>query len=156
MIQRIQTLYLLATPILQPLTFFMPLATFGTTEGVSTLYAYELVDAAGVATTNPYYLWFLVILAMALPLGTIFRFKKRLTQIRWCVVEMVLIVGVVLMLGLYLYRFYTLFAEASPEVFICSFKVTLLCPLVALLSTWLAMRAIFRDEMLVRAADRIR
>ncbi|MBQ8581834.1 MAG: DUF4293 family protein, partial [Alistipes sp.] len=28
--------------------------------------------------------------------------------------------------------------------------------LVALLFTWLAMRAIFKDEMLVRAADRIR
>lgn len=156
MIQRIQTLYLLAVVILMAITFFAPLATFGTTEGLSTLYAYELVDAEGIATTNPYYLWFLVIVAMALPLGTIFRYKKRLIQIRWCVVEMVLLVGVMLMLGLYCYRFYSLFSEASPELFAASFRVTLLCPLAALLFTWLAMRAIFRDEMLVRAADRIR
>ncbi|MBR1995462.1 MAG: DUF4293 family protein, partial [Alistipes sp.] len=31
-----------------------------------------------------------------------------------------------------------------------------LCPVAALLFVWLASRAIFRDEMLVRAADRIR
>ena len=156
MIQRIQTLYLLAATVLMAIAFFAPLATFGTTEGLSTLYAHELVDANGVSATNPYYLNFLVLLAMVLPFGTIFRYKRRLTQIRWCVVEMVLLVGVVVMLGLYCYRFYTLFSEASPELLAVSFKVTLLCPLAALFFTWLAMRAIFRDEMLVRAADRIR
>jgi len=36
------------------------------------------------------------------------------------------------------------------------YKMTLLCPVAALLFVWLASRAIFRDEMLVRAADRIR
>ena len=156
MIQRIQTLYLLAATVLMAVTFFAPLATFGTVEGLSTLYAYQLVDPAGVSESNPYYLHLLVLLTMALPFGTIFRYKRRLVQIRWCVVEMVLLVGVVLMLGLYCYRFYTLFREASPEIFAASFKVTLLCPFVALLCSWLAMRAIFRDEMLVRAADRIR
>ena len=57
MIQRIQTLYLLAATVLMAITFFAPLATFGTVDGVSTLYAYELVDANGVSEANPYYLY---------------------------------------------------------------------------------------------------
>ena len=52
--------------------------------------------------------------------------------------------------------FYQLFADLSPELLAASYKVTLLFPLVSMLFVWLAMRAIFRDEMLVKAADRIR
>ena len=156
MIQRIQTLYLLAATVLMALAFFLPLMTFGTIEGVATVYSYQVVDAAGVVEALPWYLSFLFLLTMVLPLGTIFRFKKRLTQIRWCVVEIVLLVGVVLMEMLYAYRFNQLFSSLSPEVLASSYKVTMLFPLVSMLFVWLAMRAIFRDEMLVRAADRIR
>lgn len=156
MIQRIQTIYLLIATVAMGLWLFLPLMTFGTTEGLSTLYVRELVDAEGVATPNPWYLHLLVLLTAVLPLGTIFRYKRRLTQIRWCVVEMVLLGGVMVVAGLYCYRFYTLFQEASLALFAVTFKATLVAPVVALLFTWLAMRAIFRDEMLVRSADRIR
>ncbi|MBE6182511.1 MAG: DUF4293 family protein [Rikenellaceae bacterium] len=156
MIQRIQSLYLLAVTILMAITFAAPLLAFGTTEGVSTLYTYRLIHAAGNSETAPYYLSFLVIIATILPFITIFGYKKRLIQIRWCVVEMVLLAGTIVMLGLYCYRFYTLFQEASPAIFSASFKLTLCCPAVALFLTWLASRAIFRDEMLVRDTERIR
>ncbi len=156
MIQRIQTLYLLAATILMAITFGAPLIDFGTTEGVSTLYAYRLVNAFGNSETTPWYLMFLIIVTMVLPFITIFGYKKRLTQIRWCIVEMVLLAGTIVMLGLYCYRFYTLFQEASAALFSATFKLTLVCPLIALFLTWRASRAIFRDEMLVRDTDRIR
>lgn len=156
MIQRIQSLYLLAVTILMAITFTAPILAFGTTEGVSTLYTYQLVNATGESETAPYYLTLLVIAATILPFVTIFGYKKRMVQIRWCVVEMVLLAGTIVMLGLYCYRFYTLFREVSPEIFSVSFKLTLCCPLVALVLTWLASRAIFRDEILVRDTDRIR
>lgn len=155
MIQRIQSVYLLLTAVLMALTFFLPLMGFSTEEGTSLFYSYKLVDAAGVSETNPWYLMVLTLMSFAIPFGTIFRFKNRLLQMRMCVVSMVLIGGTAVMLAFYCYRFYTLFA-AQAEVFAASFKLTLVCPLVALLFAWLAMRAIFRDEMLVRAADRIR
>lgn len=156
MIQRIQTLYLLAATILMALVYFMPLMTFGTIEGLATVYTYKMVDGLGIVEATPWYLSALTLMAMVLPFGTIFRYKKRLTQIRWCAVELVLLVGVVLMEAFYGYRFYQLFADLSPELLAASYKVTLLFPLVSMLFVWLAMRAIFRDEMLVRAADRIR
>lgn len=156
MIQRIQTLYLLAATILMAICFFAPLMSFGTEAGLSTVYSYQLVDPDGVVVSSPWHLAFLTLLTAVLPLGIIFRYKHRLAQIRFCVVEMVLLVGLIVMLGFYCYRYYTLFSELASQVFSASYEVTLLCPLAALLFTWLASRAIFRDEMLVRAADRIR
>ena len=155
MIQRIQTLYLLAATALMALVFFLPLMGSSTEQGTSLFYSYKLVDSEGISTSSPWYLMFLVLMAGVIPFGTIFRYKNRLLQIRMCVVSMVLMGGSIAMLAFYCYRFYTLFAAQS-EVFAASFKLTLLCPFAALLFTWLAMRAIFRDEMLVRAADRIR
>ena len=155
MIQRIQTLYLLAATILMAVTLFAPLMSVGTEEGVTILYAYKLVDAQGEVIFSPWHLALLVALTALLPFGIIFRYKHRLAQIRFCIVEMVLLVGMMVMAGFYCYRLYSLFDETY-EVLACSFRWPLLCPLAALLLTWLASRAIFKDEMLVRAADRIR
>lgn len=155
MIQRIQTLYLLLATGLMALFFFLPIAHFTTEVGTALFKSYELVGADGVVEQIPSYLMFLSILAVALPFYVIFRFKNRLHQIRFCVVEMILQVGVLIVAGLYCYRLYALFAEAY-EAFAMEVRWPILCPLAALLFTWLAMRAIFRDEMLVRAADRIR
>lgn len=155
MIQRIQTLYLLGASLLMAFAFFLPLGIFTTEAGEAVFKSYELVGADGVVEKIPSYLMFLTALAMALPLYIIFRYKNRLHQIRFCVVEMVLLVGVLIIEGLYCYRLYSLFDEAY-EAFAIEIRWPIICPVVALLLTWLAMRAIFHDEMLVRAADRIR
>lgn len=155
MIQRIQTLYLLGAVVLMALAFFLPLALFTTEAGTATFKAYELIGTDGVVEKVPSYLMFLMLVAMWLPLYIVFLYKKRLSQIRFCVVEMVLLVGVLIIEGLYCYRLYSLF-DGAYEAFAIEIRWPIICPVVALLFTWLAMRAIFRDEMLVRAADRIR
>lgn len=155
MIQRIQTLYLLGAAILMALLFFIPTAHLTTEAGTAVFKTYELVGADGVVEKVPSYLMFIVLVAMWLPLYIIFRYKNRLHQIRFCVVEMVLLVGTMIIEGAYCYRLYTLFDEAY-EAFAFEIRWPVICPVVALLLTWLAMRAIFKDEMLVRAADRIR
>lgn len=155
MIQRIQTLYLLGAVVLMALAFFLPLALFTTEAGTATFKAYELIGADGGVEQVPSYLMFLMLVALCLPLYIVFRYKNRLHQVRFCVVEMILLVGVLLVSGLYCYRLYELFGQTY-ELVAISIRWTIVCPLVALLLTYLAMRAIFRDEMLVRAADRIR
>lgn len=155
MIQRIQTIYLLLVAVLMSLAFFLPTAYIMTEDGTAVFRFYELVGADGVVEKVPSYLMFLTLLTMALPLYIIFRYKDRLHQIRFCVVEMVLQVGVLILAGLYCYRLFTLFGE-NYAAYGLEIRWPIFCPLVALLFTYLAMRAIFRDEMLVRAADRIR
>ena len=93
-------------------------------------------------------------LACALPLVTIFLFRRRLLQIRLCVVEMVLLLGSLVMEGVYYFLSWRVFSDLTFHT--QGFKPAIVLPLVCLLFAYLAARAIFRDELLVRAADRIR
>ena len=96
----------------------------------------------------------LLALACALPLVTIFLFRRRLLQIRLCVVEMVLLLGSLVMEGVYYFLSWRVFSDLTFHT--QGFKPAIVLPLVCLLFAYLAARAIFRDELLVRAADRIR
>ena len=104
----------------------------------------------------PPYLGILLVLAALLPLVTIFLFRRRLLQIRLCAVEMVLLIGALVMEAVYYFRLKALFADLAATAAHASLKLPMIFPLLALFFVFLASRAIFRDEMLVRAADRIR
>ena len=154
MIQRIQTLYLLVVAGLMAVTLFAPLAWFAGDAGQFSLYAFSLQTAAGEAVQPTTYLGAVLALACALPLVTIFLFKQRLLQLRLCVVELVLLFGSVVMEGVYYFLSWRVFSEQALHA--QGFKPAIALPLVCLVFAFLASRAIFRDEMLVRAADRIR
>lgn len=196
MIQRIQTLYLLAAAVLTAVMLFVPLAWFGDYDRTATMYAFAMRSERTIATAAaetaveamsetvaavpateipaaapanaapavgepvsepmPPYLGILLVLATLLPLTTIFLFRRRMLQIRLCAVGMVLLAGTLAMEAVYYFRFRSLFAEAAATVSHASLKLPMAFPLLALLFTFLAARAVFRDEMLVRAADRIR
>ena len=70
------------------------------------------------------------------------------------VVEMVLLLGSLAMEGVYYFLSWRVFSDLSFHT--QGFKPAIVLPLVCLLFAYLAARAVFRDELLVRAADRIR
>lgn len=154
MIQRIQTLYLLAVSLLAGLTLLLPLAWFGDGTDTFTLHAFALKDGAGQAVLPTVYLGILLAAACLLPLVTIFLFKRRMLQLRLCAVELVLLVGAVAMEAIYYYLSCRLFADA--EFHTQGMRPAIALPVICLLLGWLAARAIFRDELLVRSLDRIR
>ena len=144
MIQRIQTLYLLIIAALMAVTLFSGLAWFAGDAGEFGLYAFGLKTAGGeVAQLHP-----------PVTSQTIFLFRRRLLQIRICVVEMVLLLGSLAMEGVYYFLSWRVFSDLSFHT--QGFKPAIVLPLVCLLFAYLAARAVFRDELLVRAADRIR
>lgn len=154
MIQRIQTLYLLLIAALMAVTLFAPLAWFASDAGEFRLYAFALRDAAGESLHSTLYMGILLALGCALPLVTLFLYKRRLLQIRLCVVEMVLLLGGAVMEAIYYFLSRRVFADMTFHT--QGFRPAIALPLVCLLFAWLAARAILRDEMMVRAADRIR
>ena len=93
MIQRIQTLHLLIVTALMAVTLFAPLAWFAGDAGEFRLYAFSLQTSAGEAVQSTVYMGVVLALACVLPFITIFLFKRRLLQIRLCVVEIVLLIG---------------------------------------------------------------
>lgn len=153
MIQRIQTLYLLIATALMAVTIFTPMARFFDGVQEYTLTAFALKDAAGLTAQPTLYMGILLALAGLLPFVVIFLFKNRQMQIRLCAAEIVLLVGSLVVMGIYYYLSARMFNAAGG---IISIKVGVVMPLVAIIFVALATRAIFRDEVLVRSLDRIR
>lgn len=155
MIQRIQTLYLLGVVVLTTLMIFLPLAYFVGGEETFNLYGYGLRSvASGEMYKSTIILTITLVAAALLPLVNIFLYKRRMTQVRYCIVEFVLLVGAVIMLAVHYYLFYRVFADFDFHA--QGMKVTMLLPVAALFLNCLAMRAIAADEVLVRSVDRIR
>ena len=154
MIQRIQSLYLLAAAVLMLLMLFLPLATFlGGIESYD-LYAFGLKNETGLTVQPAVYLGILLTLACVLPFVTLFCYKRRMLQIRLCAAEIVLLLGSLVMLGIYFFlcsRVFSSFAFHAQTM-----KLTMVFPLVCIVLVWLAARAVFRDELMIRAMDRIR
>lgn len=80
---------MLIVTALMAVTLFAPLAWFAGEAGEFGLYAFSLKTAAGEAVQPTVYMGVVLALACVLPFITIFLFKRRLLQLRLCVVEMV-------------------------------------------------------------------
>lgn len=154
MIQRIQTLYLLVVALLTGATLLLPLAWFGDGTETFTLHAFALENGAGEAVRATPYMGVLLAAAALLPLATIFLFKRRMLQLRLCAVELVLLIGAAVMEAIYYYLSYRVFS--GMEFHTQGMRPAIALPLVCLLLSYLAARAILRDELLVRSLDRIR
>ena len=156
MIQRIQSLYLLVPGVLGLLMLFLPLAKFfaGAEEFRVTAFGVESLMQEGPFVVSTVYMGILLVLATIVPFVTIFLYKKRRVQVRLCVVEMILLGGVQLFICYYLYR--SVHSIAQFEFHSISFSLVDVFPIVGIILTYLALRAIIKDEVLVRSLDRIR
>lgn len=148
MIQRIQTVYMLLAALLCGLMFLFPLMWFVSGAEQITLGTCFLTQGEEAVGDTPLYFTLLVGASALLPFVTIFLYKRRLLQIRLCAVEAVLLFGVLAMEALLYWGPQELQRGGlMPASFI---------PVAALFLTWLAARATFKDEMLVRSLSRIR
>ncbi|MFI3278074.1 MAG: DUF4293 domain-containing protein [Rikenellaceae bacterium] len=154
MIQRIQSIYLLVACVLMTLTALMPLAYFSNTYEFFNLYAAGLRGADGTMVQTTPYMLALVAASAILPLINIFLFKRRMLQIRLCVVEVVILIGASIMMGLYIFLSYRTFSTL--ELSAQGFKPILVFPIISIVLSLFAAKAIFRDELLVKSVDRIR
>lgn len=150
MIQRIQTLYLLAVVALGITLCFMPVVQLVTPENAAELQIWELSALGGAPLQG---LWGLLVTTALIPLLAlidIFLYKKRMLQARLNIFTILLCLGYYGVLALYIYL-----AQLSMGVdwhilpWAC-------IPLVCMVLTLMATRRILKDEALVRAADRIR
>ena len=152
MIQRIQSLYLLLAAAFMSLTLFMPIATFVVDGQTYELTAFSLT--CGEISQSTIWLGIILAIATALPLITIFLFKKRTLQIRLCAVEVVLLIGSLVLVALYYWLTSRLFEGLVIDH--RQFGWAAPMPIVALVLSYLASRALFKDEVLVRSLARIR
>ncbi len=152
--QRIQTLYLLAATALMGIFMISPLAVFSNETGIYTMSMSSISSVDGSVVSSLIYLMIITILATILPFVNIFLFKKRMLQLRLCVVQIVLALGVLAVGGVYYYLSNRAFgAEVGGE---SALRIVCALPLVSAIFDYLALRGIFKDELLIRSLDRIR
>ncbi len=153
MIQRIQSTYLLVAVILLAFMVFMPFANMISEStgieyqiGFMGITANIQVDIS--LSTVP--LSILIGLCLAIAFVTIFLFKKRMLQIR------LTIVNIILLLGLQGLTYYYINAASNELNASYSFTIVFVFPVVSAILSFLALRAISKDEALIRSLNRLR
>ena len=150
MIQRIQTLYLLAIVVLGICLIWLPVVELVTPQEASELQIWELSAVGGAPLQGLWGLLLTTLLIPVLALVDIFLFKKRLLQARLNIFLALLCLGYYGVLAIYIWL-----AKMSMGLdwhIMPSASIPLVCFVLTLMAT----RRILKDEALVRAADRIR
>ncbi len=152
MIQRIQTLYLLAAVALSIVCLCLQIGTVSA-DGMTVAREYNLwvMSADNAVSWSVWPLFAVLTLASAIGVYAIFMFHNRVLQARFCLFCSLLVVGWYI---IYAVLGQVIADSSANQAF--SPSLTAALPLVSLVLYILARRAILADERLVRAADRIR
>lgn len=147
MIQRIQSLYLLASAILVALLFTLPIAEIAK-DGAVYLFDNKGIVLNGVLQKDGLIISILAGIFVLLQVLTLFSYKNRTRQIKMTIGAVLLLVGLLSMFFIYTYSSYS-----GAQI---SFKISAIFPLIAIVFNYLAIRAIKKDDALIRSIDRIR
>ena len=150
MIQRVQTLYLLAVVALGVALIWLPVVQLVTPEDAAELQIWELSALGGAPLQGLWGLLVTTLLIPALALVDIFLYNKRLLQARLNIFTVLLCLGYYGVLAIYIWLAKVSMGVDWHVLPWASF------PLISMILTLMATRAILKDEALVRAADRIR
>jgi hypothetical protein len=151
MIQRIQTLFLLGVAVLSGLMLTGDLVMM--VSGSGALFSINfmgLADEGGDILQRLWPLTFLLALVPVLAIVALLLYRKRPLQMRVTMIVLLLSLGTV-----FLGAFYVVMFDRKIDITVL-WKVRALFPLVSAILAWLAYRAIFRDELLVKSYDRLR
>ncbi len=153
MLQRIQSVFLLLTALTSALMFFMPVALLIVPN--APVYEFYTTKVIEIQSTSPFVAWnwtslILNILITALAFVTIFLYKKRFLQLRLCIVNIILMLGMIVLMWLQVNHM-TQELDAESQL-----KLSFCFPLVGIILTWLALRGIIKDIALLKSYDRIR
>lgn len=129
MIQRIQTIYLLAAALFTGSLYFTP---------------FMFVQTEKIMYTDSLTFTILISVIVLVSLVNIFCYKNRIIQMRLAMISTLVLLG---FQGWIAYIFFTTDA---------AFSTTALFPLLSAIFSLLAFRGIARDEALVQSADRLR
>jgi hypothetical protein len=153
MIQRIQTLYLLAVSVLTALMFFFPFITAVNVNDIFIYYNhYGIKSADGILFEPVYAFAGLIFICFIVSFSSIFMFKKRILQIRLNTFNIILYIFMYIVAFGYFFLFKDDFGITNDY----SLGISSLFPLINIILTYLAIRAIGADEALVKSLNRLR
>lgn len=150
MIQRIQTVFLLIASGMITAMFFLPLASFLIDDKIYFFSYRAIVSDNNDILFHTYSLAFLLTFILITIVATIFFYKKRKLQMRFCLYNILLNIG---FYGLFYFYYHQI---VMIKQLIYSFEIASVFPVIIIVLLWLAFRSIRKDEELVKSVDRIR
>lgn len=152
MIQRIQSVYLLLVTVLLVVAICMPAGQFIAADGVSA----HIFKPLGVSLSDGVFqstwgLFGILLLSAVIAFCTIFLFRNRMLQVRMTIFSSILLIGYYIAFGVFMF-------VLKSDLDAMSFQLgwALCLPAIAIILNYLAFRAIYKDELMVKAADRLR
>lgn len=149
MIQRIRTVYLLIVAIFMVLMMSFSVGHFYTETSVSDMTNLAVIAPDGTMNYAPWALFAILMVVAILSLVTIFLYRKRMLQIRLTLFSSIILVGYYVTLAAFVWGTLKECGSFTPSWTLC-------LPLISIILNWLAIRAIGKDEMLVKAYERLR
>jgi len=156
MIQRLQSVYLLLVTVFMSLMWLFPLASLSLRDGQSVVFfSYGVKkyitpeNAEMITRTLPVVI--LICLTGLISFINIFQFRRRVLQMRLCLVNVFLLAVLLLLVIIYYHV-----VKSTLPVEDHSLKLPGVFPVVGIVLTLLANRGIHEDEILVQSVDRLR
>jgi len=149
MIQRIQSLWLFLASVLAVVMYFFPVIELNADNSVM-VWSYESISVAGINgfIQTGYIIAGLLGLIAFFSFIAIFLYKRRTLQMRFCTVISLLDIFLVILIVVF-----SINKADSPGITI---GLSAVLPIIIFILVLMARRAVRRDELLVKAADRIR
>lgn len=151
MLQRIQSLYLIASLILYGILILTPLFYLQTDEVTYTLFSYKIIPEQNTLNINVIPLSIILGITSFILLISIFLYKNRKIQIRLLQCNLVIVLISLIIIGIYLYSFSILSADAHIR-----FTLSISIPFVVSVLQYMAIGAIKKDQLLVDSLNRLR
>lgn len=154
MIQRIQSIYLLLAGIALILMFSNPIAEIMISDEMVLVFKHNHIESPGnpdFQSVNTWPVTFILISVVAISFVNIFLYRSRILQMRLCVFNIILMFGLAGMI--FFFSKVTLSHYDGQE---SAFLWPVVIPFISAVLTYLAFKRIQKDEILVKAYDRIR
>jgi len=154
MIQRIQTIYFLITVLLIGLLLFVPIAEIVSMKGET--FRFDSGGFYSEGTQNPKVLFgsfpivLLCIISIIFLIVAIFQYNYRSRQIIFSKLIILIQLALLVIICLDVWRCVNLIQGNY------KFEIYLVFPVIAIILTYLAIKAISKDEKLLKSANRIR
>ena len=148
MIQRIQSVFLFASLCFMVPMLFIPVAVLADEAGEIITFNLSGFYQNGVLASKDWSLMLFGILICALNLIILLMYKSRVFQLRLCIYNILLLIGLT---GVMLFVAYNVQNIES-----VSFRLPAVFPVVSAILHYLAFRGIRKDEMMVQALSRLR
>lgn len=149
MIQRIQTVYLFIAAVLTVTAMLLPTGYFHAGTDVTTLTSFSTIAPNGTADYTSCPMFLLLLVSAIFSLVAIFQYKKRKLQIRLSMAGIVVLIGYYAVEAVMVLSILDGYGNFTPSGSVC-------LPLLSIILNGLAVRAIRKDEKLVRSYDTIR